>query len=258
MKSSAAKAVVFADLDGTLINEEYSYEGTQQTLERLLALNTSIVLCSSKTSAEIEYYQKELGIADPFSSENGAAVFIPKGYFGVSYDCSRQTEKYNVVELGTPYSKLRDALAQVRMETGAEIVGFGDLTTAEVAEDTGLSFELAKLAQLREYDEPFRIIEGDQKRVVALLERKGLSVTQGDRYFHLTGSHNKGKAVALLTKLYLKTFRKIRTFGVGNGPNDLEMLKVVDMPFFVQKTMNLSEVWQTILADITHLASGMP
>jgi mannosyl-3-phosphoglycerate phosphatase len=256
LKSEYGNAVIFADLDGSFINEEYSYAGAQQAVHQLLSLKVPLVFCSSKTSEEIEHYRNELGVTDPFCSENGAAVFIPKQYFSFDYEFNRRTENYNVLELGISYQKLRKALAQVRMETGFEIVGFGDMTIEEVAKETGLSIELAKLSKRREYDEPFRVFQGDEKQVIALFEREGLTVTRGDRYFHLTGRHNKRDAAALLRKLYLKRFGKVWTFGVGNGPNDLDMLKWVDEPFFVENAVQIAEVWDKILAKILHSGSG--
>ena len=45
-------------------------------------------------------------------------------------------------------------------------------------------------------------------------------------------------------------FRKIETFGVGDGPNDLPMLKVVDRPFFIKKKAGVNSrlnAWTGIL-----------
>jgi phosphoserine phosphatase len=45
-------------------------------------------------------------------------------------------------------------------------------------------------------------------------------------------------------------FGEIVTFGVGDGPNDLEMLKVVDNPFLISEIANENArraVWRKIL-----------
>jgi mannosyl-3-phosphoglycerate phosphatase len=73
------RTIVFSDLDGTLLDENYSFEVAQPVIARLKALKVPIVLCSSKTRMEIEYFRTKMEINDPFISENGAAIFVPTG-----------------------------------------------------------------------------------------------------------------------------------------------------------------------------------
>jgi mannosyl-3-phosphoglycerate phosphatase len=239
------RTVIFSDLDGTLLDENYSFEFARPVIARLKALNVPIVLCSSKTRIELEYFRTKLGIDAPFISENGAAIFIPKGYFNLENCCNKQTNQYFIVELGMEYSSIRKKLEGIKKTCTNKIIGFGDMTIEELARDTGLTIELAELAKQREYDEPFRI-EGDEKQVFEAMKNEGLYVTKADKYYHLSGDHNKGSAVALLKKLYVDNFGRIRTIGVGNSHNDLAMLRVVDAAFFVDKKGGLSDVWKRI------------
>lgn len=71
----------------------------------------------SKTRLETEYYRNKLGIKDPFISENGAAIFIPRGYFNLNYHYTRRTEHYDIVELGTAYSEIREKLERIRKKS---------------------------------------------------------------------------------------------------------------------------------------------
>ena len=229
------KTVVFADLDGTFLDDKYNYHETKPIVNQLAALGGSIVFCSSKTRSEIEFYRKAAGINEPFIAENGAAIFIPKNYFPFNYACTK-TARYNIIRLGASYVTLREKLAQIKQKTAAKIVGFGDMTHEDVAKDAGLTLKLAKLAKKREHDEPFRIVEGNKKSVLNAIKNEGLNCTEGGRYLHLTGKTDKGKAVAILKDLYCQTFSKIVTFGIGDAPNDLPMLKVVDKPFFIKKS----------------------
>jgi len=229
------KVVVFTDLDGTLLDENYSYERAKPAIDALLRSKTPIVFCSSKTRAEIEVYRRALGIEDPFISENGAAIFIPKGYFDFPYEYSKQRGDYDVIELGTEYSVLRATLEKIREETGYEIVGFGDMSAEELARDCGLSLREAELAKQREYDEAFRMPDGVAAEVLRRIEAAGLNYTRGGRYFHIMGNNDKGKAVRILTDLYAKKFGKVRTIGIGDSLNDLPMLEAVDVPVLVKK-----------------------
>ena len=228
------KNVIFADLDGTILNHKYDYSEVKPILNQLSALGGSIVLCSSKTRKEIEFYCKAVGLSEPFIAENGAAIFIPKHYFPFRYDCTK-TSHYNIVRLARSYSVLRRKLGEIKEKTAAKIIGFGDMTLEELARDTGLPLKMAKLAHKREHEEPFRILEGNKPHILEIIRNEGLQCTEGGRYFHLTDNTDKGKAAVVLKNLYHQMFGKIQTFGVGDGPNDLPMLKVVDRPFFIKK-----------------------
>jgi len=152
--------VVFTDLDETLLDENYSYEAAKPALNFLVHSNIPIIFCSCETMVEIEVYREEMGIKDPFISENGAALFIPSGYFNFSFEYTRRRGRYLIIEFGTGYSVLRDKLEGIRKRSGFKIVGFGDMSAEEIAKDCGLSLKDAKLAKKRDYDEAFRISRG--------------------------------------------------------------------------------------------------
>lgn len=230
-----AKTVIFADLDGTFLDNNYGCKYTKPIVKRLSSSGCSVVFCSSKTRSEIELYRKNTGINEPFIAENGGAIFIPKNYFHFAYACTK-TAHYDSIRLGASYTTLREKLAQIKKKTSAKIVGFGDMTDEQLAKDSGLSVELAKLAREREYDEPFRIVQGSRESVLTAIKHEGLNCTEGGRYFHLTGKTDKGKAVAILKNLYSEMFARLVTFGIGDGPNDLPMLKIVNKPFFIKKS----------------------
>ena len=246
------KQVVFADLDGTLLDEKYEYKATKPFVDQITALGGSVVFCSSKTKSEIEYYRKKVGINEPFISENGAAIFIPKGYFPFKFTCTT-TPAYHTIRLGTPYHVLREKLAEIKRKTAAKIVGFGDMTLAEVAVDTGLSLGLAHLAKKREHDEPFKLLKGNKTQIQNAVDKQGLKLTEGGRYFHLTGNSDKGKAATVLSGLYSQMFDKVETFGIGDGPNDLPMLKMVDKPFHIKSGGfgQSLKAWKGILQQIS-------
>lgn len=65
--------------------------------------------------------------------------------------------------------------------------------------------------------------------------KKGLQITAGGRFYHLTGKNDKGKAVELLISLYRLKFGNIITVGLGDSDTDLPMLKVVDYPVLVAR-----------------------
>ena len=241
-----SKIVVYSDLDGTVLDENYSFTEAQPIIQKLQALNTAIVLNSSKTRAEIQHYRTKLAINDPFIAENGSAIYTPENYFRTPYKPTKKVGHYDIIELGTPYPSLRQKLEAIKKASKTEIIGFGDMTTEEIAKETRLPIALAKLAKEREYDEPFRITPEREGSALQAIAAQGLCYTKGGRYYHLMGCNDKGKATKILTDIYKKEFQSIVTVGVGDGPNDECMLKLVDKPFFI-KNNEFLPVWKEIL-----------
>lgn len=231
------KTIIFSDLDGTFLDNRYSFSRSIPGLSLLKEKNIPLIFCSSKTMAEIEYYRKELSINDPFISENGGAIFIPKKYFGFDFEYNR-SNKYFIIELGSPYSEIRKALEEIKNKVDCTITGFGDLSPKEIGKDCGLSKKMAELSKKKNYDEAFKI-EGGQKQIKKVLysiKSMGYNYTIGTRYYHIMGENDKGKAVKILIKSFKKKYGKIKTIGMGDSLNDLPMLKVVDIPVLVRKT----------------------
>jgi mannosyl-3-phosphoglycerate phosphatase len=267
--------VIFTDLDGTLLDPiSYSWEAARSALTLVKKKAVPLVICSSKTRAEIEMIRDLLDNHDPLICENGGGIYIPKNYYNFPFTFHKETTQYKIIELGTPYAQLRKILSKVAQASGIELKGFGDLSASEIAAQTGLPVEEAQLAKQREYDEPF-VLEGNEeqkKQVIHFITQLGLQWTRGSRYYHLTGTNDKGKAVKLLTDLYKQKHRhpraepagvypaskasvmgeapsgpasgggdaspynrKVVTIGLGDSLNDLPMLQVVDYPVLVQK-----------------------
>jgi mannosyl-3-phosphoglycerate phosphatase len=79
---NAKRLIVFTDLDGTLLDQvTYSYRASLPALRKLQALKMPVILCSSKTRAEIEPLWRELILEDPFIVENGGAIYFLPEYF---------------------------------------------------------------------------------------------------------------------------------------------------------------------------------
>jgi mannosyl-3-phosphoglycerate phosphatase len=229
--------VVFTDLDGTLLDHEtYSFAPAAQALELLRKTRIPLILCSSKTRAELEGLQRDLNLEHPFISENGGGLFIPKGYFPFAIPEARPAAGYLVIEFGVPYFHLVETLHRVAAEQRVEVVGFSDLTVEEVAADCKLPLSQARLAKLREYDEPFRILDPDpavRNRLFRALHNAGLRITTGGRYHHLTGTDDKGQAIRKLASLYRKAWGGVCTIGLGDSLNDVSLLREVDVPVLV-------------------------
>jgi mannosyl-3-phosphoglycerate phosphatase len=113
------------------------------------------------------------------------------------------------------------------------------MNVAEIAADCGLSLEDADRAKQREFDEPFRLEEDnpeDLERIASLAQHAGLNLTMGGRYHHLSAGSDKGRAVRTLCGLLEKPGKPLLSVGIGDSPNDLPMLKAVDLPMLVMRS----------------------
>lgn len=234
------KLIIFTDLDGTLLDHyTYSFDKAIPALQLLKEKNIPLIICSSKTRKEIEYYRRKLDNHHPFISENGGGIFIPKNYFGFDVKGGQEgfseEDDYHVIRLGAKYSDLRTAIQELRSD-GFNIKGFGDMTVEELSMIANMSIDEARMAKERDFDEPF-VFDGSktgEQRLLQAISAKGFNYTQG-RFFHILGNSDKGKAVSVLIDLYRRKFGEVMTVAIGDSPNDIPMLERVDYPVIVQK-----------------------
>lgn len=233
-----APYVVFTDLDGTLLDPEcYSYRPATPALEELRTKDVPVVFCTSKTRAEVEAVRAELHNEHPFIVENGAAVYVPYGYFPFPVPSQRKWEEYDVMELGVRYAQVVRALRAASAASGCRVQAFHNMSAAEVAVRCGLGLQEAERAKQREYDEPFEPLAEDSAPLGLLLqwiEQEGFTWTRGGRFYHARGRHNKGQAAEVLAALYRRANPRVVTVGLGDGPNDISLLRMVDLPLATQ------------------------
>jgi len=218
-------ALVVTDLDGTLLDRDtYDFAPARPALRALRQACVPLVLCSSKTRAEMEPLAAAIAVPGPLVVENGGAVVAER----------------SVLVLGTPREQLVEELAAVAREAGVRVRSFAEMSVEEVASLTGLPSGSAAFAMRREYDEPF-VVEGPIGRdpeVDARLERaarsRGLRVTHGGRVHHLTGPADKGRALrAILDAIPGGVAGDV--VGLGDAANDLSLLLVVTRPILVPR-----------------------
>lgn len=226
--------ILFTDLDGTLLNSEsYRYDAALPVLKRLKHQGFPTIPVTSKTRAEVETLIQEIGLADPFVVENGSAIYIPRETCPFKLPEGKDDGPYRVIALGVAYVMARAGLKAIAQEIGRPLKGFGDLSIDQVQQLTGLAAKDAQQAKQREFTEPFLTPKNTPpERLKAAVESMGFKVVVGDRFSHLIGGEaGKGIAVKQLVSLYASTFpaaESITTVGLGNSPNDIDMLENVD------------------------------
>lgn len=239
---AALALLLFTDLDGTLLgHHDYAYAAALPALAQLKAQQIPVIPVTSKTRVEVAQLRAEIGLSDPFVVENGGGIFIREGDRNFplidSTEPSTMQDGYRSLQLGLTYPEARQVLRHVAAILETELLGFGDMTIAQVQQRTGLTAEAAALAKTRDFSEPFvtppEIPRDRLRQVVAQL---GHQVVVGDRFSHLIGARSgKGRAVQALVSLYQQAHpnAQILTVGLGNSPNDLAMLEVAELPIIL-------------------------
>lgn len=218
--------LVFSDLDGTLLDENYSCEEAQDALGFLKERGIPVILCSSKTRKEIELYRRRLSIEEhPFVSENGGGIFIPKA------------EGYEVIRLGIPHERIVESLDEAKVALSISFNGFHELSPKEISRLSGLSIEEAVLAKDREFSETILIDKSLVSLLEAFLRGRGLRLVKGSRFYSVIGGNDKGKAIRLLIERYRRDNPDVAvvSIGLGDSENDFSMLEEMDYPVLVRR-----------------------
>ena len=241
--------IIFTDLDGTLLDHTtYRWKEAIPALDTCKRRKVPVVLVSSKTRAEMDLLRRSMSLTDPFISENGGGIFFPRETFGIpppqAIAAPAQEGQKTLRDkglwqwsLGLPYVDLVKGLQGLREELGWHARGFSDMSIEEISAFTGLDKESARLATMREFDEPFVILDPqipDMERLSEVAAKRGLRVTLGGRFYHLQGKNDKGKAMEKILTWYSGKHGRITSIALGDSPNDFPMLERADFPVLVR------------------------
>lgn len=258
MRRGAAKTVVFSQVDAVLMHpRDTAFTDARNTLRQFVADDVAVVLCSSKTRAELEFIQQTLGIADPFICEHGAAAFIPDQYFDAEIPGARDLSGYQAVEFGRTYADVVEVLRRTAERLRIRILGFNEMSTEDVARECRLPLLQARLAKLREYEERFRVLDpgaAASHRLGKALSGSHLRCVEGDPFAYVGAPVEHRLGVNLLTGLYRHARGSVLTIGItGNGGDDgLETLvdQVIKIPQEDLSAGSLSVVeWARAVGD---------
>ena len=249
---SRHKTMVFTDLDGSLLDHHsYAFDAALPAISELARQSIPLVLCSSKTRAEMEPIRARLGNSDPFIAENGAAIFVPQAWLdGAFSDFVSVIEQANIeykdgyLVHATSDTRARwlAVLNVLQAEYGGEFDCFNHMGVEGIAALTGLSDEEAALANQREFSEPVHWHGSDQRRdaFIAELESHGATVAQGGRFLGVTGPCDKGKALQWLADATASCLgcEHLDTLAIGDSGNDVPMLEVADTALVIRSPVH--------------------
>jgi mannosyl-3-phosphoglycerate phosphatase len=234
--SDAAHLVVITDLDQSLhCQSPDSLITARPAIAQLERAGVPLVLCTGQTRAQVEPLRSLLESNAPFIVENGAAIFVPNGYFpseGIVHG-AKVRDRYLMYQVGASRQDLATALGHASRASGVRVRGFAAMSDDDVALATGLRVGQARYAHQREFDEPFEILDANgADMLLGAIARRGLRWFMSQRFYHITGA-NVGLAVQILTSLYRRQLPEVTVVGIAGAPNGIELLRAVDIPIVI-------------------------
>lgn len=229
MRIPSPPALIFTDLDGTLLDHEtYSFSPALPLLKSLERAAVPVLPVTSKTFSELVVLREELGNKHPFIAENGAAVFLPKGYFPEQPPETKERDGFWVHEFGNTRAHFLALLESLAKEFPGEFETFAGLGGEGIARITGLDKQQASLANQRDYSEPVHWLgsEAQKAHFIQRLANAGAAITEGGRFLSVSNQSNKGTALKWLRQTYQDAWqtRDIHDLAAGDSPNDTAML----------------------------------
>lgn len=237
------KWLIFTDMDGTLLDHHsYSFAAALPTLQQLAAQHIPVIPITSKTQAELEQLRKDLDNTHPFIIENGAAVFIPKGYFSFQPDDTVEQGQYWVKAFVEPRETWQALIDKNLADYPEQFVSFSDAGIAGIIEMTSLAPDAAAKAAQRQYGEPLKWLGDAQTKqtFINALKAQGANVLEGGRFVHISGNSDKGRALQWLAAQYQEQApeKKVSTIALGDSQNDVAMLEVADYAVAIRSPVN--------------------
>ena len=204
---------VVSDVDGTLMDHSYDLTPAKETIKLLQELSIPVILCTSKTAAEVKVIRKQLNLTDPYIVENGAAIY------------GESLKKVNgEIILGEKYEILEDILKSISKDINFDLQPLNNLSDEEATELTGLKGHSLELMRDRHWSMPFlNPPDSLEDKLISCSKKFKVDIFRGNRMSHLLSKNsNKGKAINELKNYSNKP--NIKIIGLGDSPNDLPLL----------------------------------
>lgn len=247
--------VVFTDLDGTLLDHHtYQLDAAKPVLAKLKELSIPVVLNTSKTLVEVLEIRTEHQLTAPFIIENGAAVYIPVGYFNEMPEDCIESNGYWCKSFCHERQHWLDLLTQHAHQFSGEYQGFSQLNVEELIVLTGLTAKQAEQALQRDYSEPLHWLGSDETKTtfIEYMSELGAKILHGGRFMHVSGYCDKGQAQQWLLEQYQAEQQlkfpnddiNMASIALGDSGNDIAMLEQATIAVQIKTPVHVFPVLQ--------------
>lgn len=202
-------------------------------LARLREADVTVVLCSGRTRAEQEHLLQRLGVRLPFTTERGAAAFLPREQFSLPVPKSSEHGEYVVAEFGQAHRdvlvSLRRAIAVSRMDVRL----LSEMSVEDMAQVSGLSLLDARLAKLREYSElvwPREATVSARASFTRALQAGWLKMEPAERGWHVGAMVSPSMAIGLIREAVRRERGRLVTIGIADEASSRDVLPLVERP----------------------------
>ena len=215
------KKVIFTDLDESLlINNSFDRDILENFIKLLMQEGYLIIAVTSKTSAEVINLFAKHNLLFPFSSENGAAYFMPSNNKKYYKRLNRNTKKSSLIK--------NILLKKIFKKYNEMIIFIENLSLKEQMKLTMLNKSAITNFLKREYSVPI-LWKGDKslfKKFKKDLFMYNLNIVFGGKMLNISGAHNKVDALNYFSKRYESKFDNLKanSISIGDSENDVEML----------------------------------
>ena len=215
------KAIIFTDLDASLLHEEtFSCLEIIDALHFLLADGVLIIPNTSKTEVETRNVLETLNLKIPFIVENGAKLcdincglqFIGETNkeFGMNFsELDARLEKLGVLSFLSDFQPI----TKLKLENASQILGLIGPELEEALE--------------RRYSSLYQYL-GPKSKIPFwhnALSKVGLNLSQGGRAFAVSGCHDKATPIEWLSEKFVLMGRRLpKIIAIGDSNNDKPML----------------------------------
>lgn len=216
-------------MDGTLLDHDtYSFDAAKPTLDALAARGIPVIPTTSKTFAEMLVLRDTIGLNGPFIVENGAAIYIPHGFFAKKPTGTVWQDGFWCQSFISSKAHWLKMLEVVKADFEGLFTHFAQMSISDIQSATGLDEASAGRAAQRQFGEPV-LWQGDNEQkqaFIAALRERGATIMEGGRFIHISGDCSKGVALTWFMQEYQRQVDAAATsIALGDGKNDIAMLE---------------------------------
>lgn len=256
-KNSKYKLVAL-DVDGTLLNSKKEIpEENITTIKALTEKGIEFIITTGRPDPQAAQFSKKLGISPVILGNNGATVrntqsgklhyatYIPKEKVLELYNkLSSMNIYYRIYGLDSVYTFFSDEFDEEKNE-----FAYLSKTLAEI-----MNFKILKnIDELEEKVIKFVCFSNDREKLLAaqdlLSQVSQVEVVRGGMNVIDITAANISKGKTLLKYAQTLGIEKDEIVAIGDGENDLEMLKMVGFPITLENG-------EAILKEIAHMVTA--